>query len=392
MLNLTSLLCNERFTLPTRRRGQGMTKDAKGVPIPAVVWAVTRASNLPCSYCDATAESTAQRSELSHAEGMALLKDLRKFAVPVVIFGGGEPLLRKDTLELIDEATQMGLACTLSTNGLALSDKVADRLTEVGVKLVSIPLEGGAATHDALRKKPGAHAAALAAIDRCRRRGVKVAISYTLTAKNRGDLGVVFDECVDHDVNRLTVRHLPKAPAKSGGNGASLNLSAKETRLAMDELFVRTDASYLAGSNLEVCTVGNTSDAGYMLLFLQKHEPSRVAKVRQRLEAKGGNAAGRTLAVVDPVGNVHYDEASWEYSVGNVRETPFSKLWREAQDPRLAILRDRAAHLSGRCQSCQFIGVCNGNSRARAEAATGDWLGIDPACYLYETERFVGSN
>lgn len=371
-----------------------MEQDASGVPIPSVVWAVTRASNLPCSYCDASAESTAQRGELSFAEGVTLLKDLRKFAVPVVIFGGGEPLVRKDTLELMDEATKLGMACTLSTNGLALTEKIADRLAEVGVKLVSIPLEGGEATHDALRKMKGAHAAALAAIDRCRRRGVKVAITYTLTARNRGDLGEVFDECIDHDVNRLTLQHLPKAAVKMGDNESArkLNLSVKETRLAMDELFVRIDASFLAGSNLEVCTTGNTSDAGYMLLFLQKHEPSRVAKVRQRLEAAGGNKAGRTLAVIDPVGNVHYDQASWEYSVGNVRETPFSTLWREARDPRLAILRDRTAHLSGRCQSCQFIGVCNGNSRVRAEGATGNWLGIDPACYLYETERFVGSN
>jgi radical SAM protein with 4Fe4S-binding SPASM domain len=114
--------------------------------------------------------------------------------------------------------------------------------------------------------------------------------------------------------------------------------------------------------------------------------------VRHRLESIGGNKNGISIACIDPVGNVHYDQTSWQYSIGSIRQTPFSTLWREARDPRLAVLRNRTPHLPNRCQCCQFLGVCNGNSRIRADLATGNWLGIDPACYLYETERFSGSN
>jgi radical SAM protein with 4Fe4S-binding SPASM domain len=69
-----------------------------------------------------------------------------------------------------------------------------------------------------------------------------------------------------------------------------------------------------------------------------------------------------------------------------VRRAPFSKIWSDASDPRLAILRDRTSLLPSRCQRCKFLPVCNGNLRTRAEAASGDWLSFDPGCYLTEAE------
>ena len=87
---------------------------------------------------------------------------------------------------------------------------------------------------------------------------------------------------------------------------------------------------------------------------------------------------------------MHYDQFSWHYNCGNIRSKPFSQIWSEAIDPRLAILRDRKAQLPPRCQSCRFLDVCNGNLRTRAEAATGDWLGEDPSCYLSELETAAG--
>ena len=73
-----------------------------------------------------------------------------------------------------------------------------------------------------------------------------------------------------------------------------------------------------------------------------------------------------------------------------MRSAPFSEIWSQAADERLAILRDRKAHLPARCQSCRFVDVCNGNLRTRADAATGDWLGMDPSCYLTD-EEIAGS-
>ncbi|MEI7767661.1 MAG: SPASM domain-containing protein, partial [Phycisphaerae bacterium] len=100
-----------------------------------------------------------------------------------------------------------------------------------------------------------------------------------------------------------------------------------------------------------------------------------------------GNQSGNFISSVDPLGNVHYDQFSWHYTCGNVKQTPFSEVWGRATDPRLKILRDRVAHLPEACQKCRFLDICNGNLRTRAEAATGDWLGFDPSCYLSASER-----
>jgi len=104
------------------------------------------------------------------------------------------------------------------------------------------------------------------------------------------------------------------------------------------------------------------------------------------LRGTGGNRSGCNIASIDPVGNVHYDQFSWHYNCGNVKDEPFSRIWSQADDKRLGVLRDRTAHLPERCGNCRFLDVCNGNLRTRAEAATGNWLGMDPSCYLTDAE------
>jgi radical SAM protein with 4Fe4S-binding SPASM domain len=123
-----------------------------------------------------------------------------------------------------------------------------------------------------------------------------------------------------------------------------------------------------------------------VLLHLAETDPARAESVETRLKGTGGNRSGCNIAAIDPVGNVHYDQFSWHYTCGNVRQAKFSEIWSQATDERLAILRDRRAHLPRRCQECRFVGVCNGNLRTRAEAATDDWLGMDPSCYLTDEE------
>jgi radical SAM protein with 4Fe4S-binding SPASM domain len=185
-------------------------------------------------------------------------------------------------------------------------------------------------------------------------------------------------------VQRLCIYHL--AYAGRGGKMQKVDLSAEQTRQVVDRIFERTARSHAAGRELEVLTVGNHADAGYALMHLERHAPQRAAGAWERLRGTGGNQSGCHVASIDPLGNVHYDQFSWQYSCGNVRNQPFSRLWTEAADERLAILRNRQPHLPQRCRACRFLPVCNGNLRTRAEAATGNWLGEDPSCYLSDAE------
>jgi len=382
MFSLTNILCDQSTGTEQLRYGhRGLDRGATdATPRPVVVWALTKACNLRCVHCYASATPDAQPDELSDEQGRELLRDLKAFDVPAVLFSGGEPHVRATALDLIAYARSIGLRCTLSTNGLLIDDAVADRLAEIGLQYVGISVDGVEARHDKLRGQAGAFKKAWAAIDRCRQRGIKVGVRFTVTALNESDLEAIFDLCEDHHVDRLCVYHL--AYAGRGGNLLRVDLSSDQTRDVMNRIMRRVRYNHAVGRDLEVLTVSNHADAAYVIWTMEQTEPKRAAKLRERLAGTGGNRSGQNIASIDPTGGVHYDQFSWHYTCGNVKETPFSRIWTDASDPRLRVLRDRTPHLPAKCQACRFLDLCNGNLRTRAEAATGNWLGEDPGCYL----------
>lgn len=392
MLSISNLMCdhragNERLRYGHRaeqRSGESADPAFENPPRPVVVWAVTQACNLRCVHCYASATAEPSQGELTAAEAAALLDNLREFNVPAILFSGGEPLVRHDALSLIQYAQSIGLRATLSTNGLLINEATADRLARMGLQYVGISLDGTRRRHDTLRGMRGAFDQTLAAIRRCRERGIRVGVRFTVHGLNHDDLDAVIDLCVDQGVQRLCVYHL--AYAGRGGTMRKVDLTGPQTRRIVDRIVDRTRQCHRQGHHLEVLTVGNHADAAYILLKLEDEAPQRFTEVRDRLRGTGGNGSGCHIASIDPRGGVHYDQFSWHYTCGNVRQSPFSRIWTEARDPRLSVLRDRRAHLPPRCRQCRFLDVCNGNLRTRAEAATGDWLAEDPACYLTDAE------
>lgn len=385
MLSVSNLLCdaesgNEKLRYGHRKAGG----ESSAVPRPVVVWALTRACNLRCVHCYASAAAEPAPGELSHSEALDVIDDLARFKVPAVLMSGGEPLMRPDILPLIRYARYRGLACTLSTNGTLIDDAMADELTQVGLKYVGLSLDGAPATHDKLRGARGAFERSVAAIDRCVARGIRVGVRFTAHALNIQDIDTIFELCAEHRVNRVCVYHL--AYSGRGQGMQKVDLTADQTRTMVDKIFAKCREFHAAGTPLEILTVDNHADAAYLLLQLQQSDPQRAAAVHERLTGTGGNRSGCNIAAIDPVGNVHYDQFSWHYNCGNIREEAFSSIWSSARDPRLAVLRDRRSRLPSRCRSCRFVDVCNGNLRTRAEAATGDWLGFDPGCYLTDQE------
>jgi Fe-coproporphyrin III synthase len=385
MLSVSNLLCEENSGQENLRYGHAReSQNGDGTPRPVVVWAITKACNLRCVHCYACATPDAPLDELTREQGFALLDDLAKFKVPAVLFSGGEPLVRADCLDFIAYARNIGLRCTLSTNGVLIDDACAEKLAETGLQYVGISLDGTEVRHDILRGAKGSFRRSMSAIDRCKRLGMKVGVRFTVHALNTDELDCIFDLCDLHHVDRLCIYHL--AYAGRGNGMQKVDLTAIQTRGLMDRIFDRVRNNHLAGRKLEVLTVGNHADGAYLLMELQKTDPFRAEAARERLLGTGGNRSGCNIASIDSIGNVHYDQFSWHYTCGNVRKSPFSENWKNASDPRLAILRDRRAHLPERCRQCRFLDTCNGNLRTRAEMATANWMGQDPGCYLQDSE------
>jgi radical SAM protein with 4Fe4S-binding SPASM domain len=119
---------------------------------------------------------------------------------------------------------------------------------------------------------------------------------------------------------------------------------------------------------------------------LLKEYPARAEGALELLKMNGGNSSGVGIGCVSWDGAVYADQFWRHYSFGNVRERLFSEIWMDKSNELMGKLKDRKAHLTGRCARCKWLDICTGNFRVRAEAVTGDLWSPDPACYLTDEE------
>jgi radical SAM protein with 4Fe4S-binding SPASM domain len=265
-----------------------------------------------------------------------------------------------------------------------VSDRVAE-LSKAGLDRIGISLDGLRDANDKFRGSIGAFERTLVGIRNSVAAGMRVSLRVTLTKYSLPDLPGLFDLAEAEGVARLCVYHL--AYAGRGRQLLRFDLSAEERRRALDFIFRRTLQSKLTGKNLEVLTVDNHADGPYLLLWSREHAPDRTGEIERLLRRNGGNSAGKGIACIDNTGEVHPDQFWWNQKLGNVRDRPFSAIWSDDQIQFLARLRDRHRFLDQRCRDCRWLDMCNGNLRVRAESATGNPWGLDPACYLTDDER-----
>jgi len=351
---------------------------------PVVVWNVGRRCNLRCVHCYAQSRDEEYSGEMSHEEGLRLIDDLAAFGVPVLLFSGGEPLMRPRLYELISHARERGMRAVLSSNGTLVTPEVAARLKEFGLSYVGISLDGLEETNDKFRGMRGAFRQAIAGIRHCREAGIKVGLRFTLNRRNVQDLDGIFDLLYEEKIPRICFYHLVYA-----GRGTKLvadALSHEASRKAVDLIIDRTQALHQAGFPAEVLTVDNHCDGAYLYLRLLRENPQRAEEALRLLRMNGGNSSGIGIGCVSWDGQIHADQFWRHYSFGNARERAFGEVWTDTSDPLMARLKDRKPYLKGRCAKCQWLDICNGNFRMRAEAVTGDVWEPDPACYLTDEE------
>jgi len=317
-------------------------------------------------------------------EGKAFIRDLADFGVPVLLFSGGEPLLREDIFELAGFAKDQGVIPVLSTNGTLITESVARKIRSVDFREVGISLDGIGANNDRFRGKRGAYQATLKGIRSCADLEQRVSLRLTITRSNYGDIPAIFRLVEQEGIDRICFYHLAYAGRAWGMRKEDLGSS--ETRAVVDMICEQTLNLYKRGHRKEVLTVDNHADGVYLYLKLKKQDPQRADRVLALLRANGGNNSGIRIGAVDNLGNVHPDQFWWHYSFGNVRQRKFGDIWMDTSEPLMLGLKDRKGLLKGRCGQCQYLDLCNGNLRVRAEAVFGDVWAEDPACYLTDEE------
>lgn len=351
---------------------------------PIVVWNCTRRCNLACAHCYSDSRDQAYPGELTTDEARQMIRGLKEYEVPVLLFSGGEPLLRADLFELNRYARERGLRTVISTNGTLITPEMARKIKAEGFEYVGISLDGVGRNNDRFRGKAGAYDAALSGIRALIAAGQKVGLRYTFTRQNLADLPALLKLVEAEKIDRVCFYHL--AYAGRGHAIQEADLAHEQTRGAIDSIYAWTRSLIAQGRRTEVLTVDNHADGACLYLKLRQDDPARAATALELMTSNGGNASGVGIADIDAQGHVHPDQFWQNVSFGNVRQRPFGEIWQDPGQELLMKLKDRRPHLKGRCRRCRFLGLCNGNLRARAWAVNGDVWTDDPACYLTEKE------
>ena len=302
----------------------------------------------------------------------------------MLLFSGGEPLVRKDLPELAGYAVKKGMRAVISTNGTLITESTAKTLKAIGLSYVGISLDGMEEINDRFRGAKGAFRAAMEGIRNCQAAGIKVGLRFTINRFNVDEIPKIFNLLEEMDIPRVCFYHLVYA-----GRGSKLveeDLTHDASRAAVDLIMDYTKRLHDKGKPKEVLTVDNHADGPYLYMRLLKENPERAAEVLELLKMNEGNNSGRGIGCVSWDGEVYADQFWRHYSFGNIKDRPFSKIWTDTTNPLMKGLKEKKKHVKGRCAGCRWLDICAGNFRVRAEAITGDVWAPDPACYLTDKE------
>jgi radical SAM protein with 4Fe4S-binding SPASM domain len=357
-------------TLPTVAGAMGM--GCIGFPIHPV-WEVTAACNLRCRHCHANGGKRAE-GELTTEEGKRLLEDLVSVdEFRMLVFTGGEPLVRPDIFELVEYASSLGLEVAIATNGTLITPEVAKRLKRIGVCDLAIGIDAAdTQLHDFIRGVPGCFERTMRGIYATKEAGIALQLNITVMRYNYQQIPRLLDLADELDAEIvLLYQVIPMGRAKD------------DLELSVEEYAALTKLVSQRQKNSRPIIEPICSPQYWAYLVRRNGRGALGMKLAQI--AFKGCVAGSGLCYIKPDGEV-WPCPFIPVSAGNVRLTPLSEIWDKSE--LFHTLRDRR-NLKGKCGECSYNNICGG-CRGRAYAHSGDFLAEDPHCFLSHSERKKG--
>jgi radical SAM protein len=313
--------------------------------------------------------------ELTTSEGYRLLDQIREFGTPLMVFTGGDPLKRPDLPLLLRRSVALGLRTNVSPSATPLLTRQAvQEFKDCGVTRMAISLDGpNAAAHDEFRGVPGTFDRAIDALEDARLIGVETQLQTTVTRRNMHSLDQIAQIAATVNVRMWSVFFLVVTGRALAGD----DLIAEEYEQVFEKLY---EISQWAPFDVK------TTEAMHYRRYLArryKEEGAAVTGAQGTVWRTAGVSDGRGFIFISHTGEI-YPSGFLPVSAGNVRRDSLVEIYRNSSLFR--ILRDPSGRL-GKCGACEYIKLCGG-SRARAYAATGDYLAEDPRC-LYQPTGFV---
>jgi len=353
-------------------------KSARVLDGSIAIWNFTNRCNLSCLHCYSKADLDAVDT-LTTEDIMDTLPKLKANGVKFIIFSGGEPLTRKDIYDIAARCKELGIVTYLSTNGLYVKKSNALKILET-FDYIGISIDGSEKVHDAFRGLEGSFKESMKAVDLLNSYGMtKVGIRFTITKDTYDDLEFIFDLAERHSIPKVYISHL--VYSGRGLENLEMDLTKEQRVKAVNFILDKAFKYHDESRDIEIVTGNMEMDA---ILFYDKfvqRYPNLADEMKSRLIAWGGNSAGRKLLNIDSEGFVKPDPF-FPIKIGNILNQDFSDIWTNEPIELLQKLRVHPRVLSGKCQECQYLNICNGGSRSRAYAIYGDMWAEDPSCYL----------
>ncbi len=382
-----------------------------------IFWELTKGCNLRCIHCRATATELSSPSDLSTQTARDIIDQIVAVSTPILVLSGGEPLYRSDIFQLARYGTDKGLRVALATNGTLVTKHVARMIVDSGVQRVAISLDGAdALTHDTFRGIPGAFDAAIAGFRNLKNLGMSVQINTTIARHNAHQLPLVLELAKALGADALHTFLL--VPVGCGVDIAAEQMVPPEEYERMLNWFY--DRSLEGGIEMKATcaphyfrvvrqrrVAEHRSEAAAAQAARPAHPaasgstsigPTEMAMpgstgielkphgVGQPVGHPGshpsdmnamtkGCLAGTAVCFISHQGEV-YPCGYLPALAGDLKKQPFAEIWENSVV--FNELRD-TNNLKGKCGCCEFRNICMG-CRARAFAATGNYLDEEPFC------------
>lgn len=331
-----------------------------------IFWEITQRCNLRCPYC--RRQDYFDRG-LTKEASLRLITDIAKDYNPILVFSGGEPLLYPYIFEVTHYAKARGLKTALATNATIIDENLARKIKLMNFHRVAVSLDGASQDiHDALRGE-GTFVKIISGIKRLKSEGIELQINTTVLRRNFKEISQIYNLCLDLGISALHI--FAFVPV---GCGITV---PKEERLRPEEYedFLNEMAQFSLKSKIEIKL---TCAPHYQRKLIEKKRdlPSPISKPSPCAQGLGkGCLAGSGVCFISSEGEV-YPCGYLAVSAGNIFKNTFREIW---ENSRVFQTLRNSDYLKGRCGSCEYTDICGG-CRARAWAATGDYLEEEPDC------------
>jgi radical SAM protein len=351
-----------------------------------IAWEITRACAYACVHCRADAQHRPDPRELTTEEGLRLIDRLAEFGSPILVFTGGDPMMRRDLFDLIAYATQKGLRCSLTPTATALPTvERLQRAQDAGIRRIALSLDAPTpAVHDSFRQIEGSWERTMRILNNAKQVGLSAQVNTTVSLHNLDLLVDMVPFIKQVEAVQWSVFFL----VPTGRAQIPWMITPSEHEQVFNWLY---DLSISEPFDIKA-----TAAPMYRRVAIERKRAEQAQTGSDQpvtFQGAGFQYAdglnrptrgvndGNGFLFISHLGEI-MPSGFLPVSAGNVRQADVVEIYRKSE--LFNQLRDPNM-LKGKCGICEYRDVCGGQ-RGRAYGVTGDYLESDPGC-VYEPKH-----